>query len=42
MNMKMIGDAYLRFQVWFNKKFGWFFMNGYKSSQREGSKLPNL
>ena len=22
-----------RFEKWFNKKFGWFFTNGYKYSQ---------
>jgi hypothetical protein len=40
-NMKTLTKLFLIFENWFNKKFGWFFINGFKAIQNESTEIPN-
>lgn len=38
--MKKTMSMLVRFEKWFNRNFGWFFTNGYKSAMGKSAEAP--
>ena len=36
--MKTVINFFMKFELWFNEKFGWFFVNGQKAIQERMNK----